>query len=107
MGAIAFIAIYGVKILNPTYVDWLLGWGDLSQHYLGWELFRMGDWKFPLGLTDMAAYPLETSVIFTDSIPIFALFLKYLKTYFLRTFNILEYMECYVLDCKDCLQQKY
>ena len=30
-GAVAFIAIYGVYVLNPVYDDWLLGRGDLTQ----------------------------------------------------------------------------
>ncbi len=36
MGIVAFIAIYGINVLNPVYDDWLLGRGDLTQHYLGW-----------------------------------------------------------------------
>ena len=27
IGVILFIVVYGVKILNPFYVDWLLGLG--------------------------------------------------------------------------------
>lgn len=37
LGGIAFVLIYGIKILNPLYTDWLLTGGDPSQHYLGWE----------------------------------------------------------------------
>ena len=33
IGSIAFILIYGVSVLNPVYDDWLLGQGDLTQHY--------------------------------------------------------------------------
>ena len=77
IGLILFVMVYGIKILNPFYVDWLLGLGDLSQHYLGWEFFRHDEWRFPyIGMTNRAAYPLETSVIFTDSIPIMAVFFK-------------------------------
>lgn len=79
LGALAFIAIYGVKILNPFYVDWLLGKGDLSQHYLGWEFYRHSAWEFPIGMTDRLAYPIHTSVIFTDSIPLLAIPFKILK----------------------------
>ena len=76
LGGIAFLLIYGIKILNPQYTDWLLMGGDPSQHYLGWEFYRRSDWFFPLGLTDQLAYPLKTSVIYTDSIPLFAVFFK-------------------------------
>lgn len=76
MSAVVFISIYGMKILNPTYTDWLLAGGDLSQHYLGWEAYRASEWHFPLGMVDTLAYPNLTSIIFTDSIPLFALFFK-------------------------------
>ena len=76
IGAFVFILLYGVKVLNPCYTDWLMSGGDLSQHYLGWKMYRNGDWTFPIGLTDQLAYPYYTSVIFTDSIPIFAVFFK-------------------------------
>ena len=42
-------------------------------------MYRNGDWTFPIGLTDQLAYPYYTSVIFTDSIPIFAVFFKLLS----------------------------
>lgn len=48
IGAILFIAIYGARILDPTYEDWLFQGGDLTQHYLGWTFFRMSDWHFPV-----------------------------------------------------------
>ena len=40
LGAILFIAIYGVRILDPTYDEWLFAGGDLTQHYIGWLYFR-------------------------------------------------------------------
>lgn len=63
LGAIAFLLIYVIRILNLCYTDWLLTGGDPSQHYLGWEFFRRSKWFFPLGMTDQLAYPLQTSVI--------------------------------------------
>ncbi len=75
-GIVIFIIIYGVKVLNPLYVDWLLGRGDLTQHYLGAQFFCRSNWMFPIGLSDQLAYPIKTSVIFTDSIPILAIPLK-------------------------------
>lgn len=79
IGVITFIFLYGFRVLNPCYTDWLLGKGDLSQHYLGWEFYRRSQWFFPFGLTDQLAYPETTSVIFTDSIPLFAVPFKLLK----------------------------
>lgn len=79
LSIIAFFSIYGFRILNPIYTDWLLAGGDLSQHYLGWVAYRISEWHFPIGLTDLLAYPNYTSVIFTDSIPIFAVIFKVLS----------------------------
>ena len=76
LGAVAFVLIYGIYVLNPFYTDWLITGGDLTQHYLGWEYFRRSEWLFPIGLTNQVAYPAETSVIYTDSIPLFAVIFK-------------------------------
>ena len=100
LGGIAFVLIYGIKILNPLYTDWLLTGGDPSQHYLGWEFFRRSDWYFPLGLTDQLAYPLKTSVIYTDSIPIFAVFFKLFRNILPRQFQYFGIwgLLCFVLQ---------
>ncbi len=78
LGAAVFILLYGVHILNPSYTDWLLTSedGDLTQHYLGWKFYRHAGWGFPFGTLDTLAYPNRTSIIFTDSIPLFAFFFK-------------------------------
>ena len=79
ISAAIFCLIYGIKVLNPTYTDWLLTGGDLTQHYLGWRGYRASDWYFPIGMLDTLAYPNKTSVIFTDSIPIYAFVFKLLS----------------------------
>ncbi len=78
---IAWLAVYGYYVLDPFYTDWLMSGGDLSQHYLGWIAFLKGDWMFPIGMTDYLAYPVRTSVIFTDSIPLFAVPFKLLRDF--------------------------
>lgn len=77
LSALLFCTIYGVNILNPSYTAWLLiENGDLTQHYLGWKAYRFSEWHFPLGMIDRITYPYLTSIIFTDSIPILAVFFK-------------------------------
>lgn len=97
---IAFILIYGYHILNPTYTDWLLSGGDLSQHYLGWKAYRMSDWSFPLGYMNQLSYPYEASVIFTDSIPIFAVLFKLFRAFLPTEFQYfgLWGILCFVLQ---------
>lgn len=87
LGVIVFIALYGIKVLNPTFDEWLLSHGDLTQHYLGWCFYRKGDWTFPFGLTNQLAYPSYSSVIFTDSIPLFAVAFKLLSPFLPDTFQ--------------------
>lgn len=76
---LVFCSIYGIKVLNPTYTDWLMAGGDLSQHYLGWVAYRKSAWHFPIGLVDTLAYPGLTSIMFTDSIPLLAIPFKILS----------------------------
>lgn len=71
-----YFLIYGGYVINPMYTDWLFDSKDLTQHYLGWVAYRNGSWTFPIGLTDKFAYPNYTSVMFTDSIPVFAVIFK-------------------------------
>lgn len=94
IGFLLFIAIYGVRVLDFTYDAWLLqgagsafGMGDLTQHYMGWLYLRESHWSFPLGLIENLNYPDRISIIYTDSIPIFALFFKALSPLLPETFQ--------------------
>lgn len=87
IGAILFICIYGVKVLNPTYDDWLMNGFDLTQHYLGWKFYRVSSWSFPIGMTQGLIYPYENSIIYTDSIPLFAVIFKILSPILPQTFQ--------------------
>lgn len=74
---ILYIVLFGTKILNPFYVDWIFEkTNDTAEMYLGWKSFRYSDWYFPIGLQDNLAYPEKTSVVFTGAIPIAAVFFK-------------------------------
>ena len=100
IGAAVFIYIYGTKILNPTYDDWLMSGEDLTQHYLGWVFFRKSGFNFPFGLTEGLLYPDKISVIFTDSIPLFAFIFKLLSPLLPETFQYfgLWGILCYMLQ---------
>ena len=87
LGAILFFCIYGFAVVVPTYDDWL--WadnGDMTQHYVGWQFFRRSDWHFPLGMTDGLKNE-AVSCMYTDSIPLFALFFKLLSPLLPETFQ--------------------
>lgn len=81
LGVLVFLAVYGVRVLDPTSVDWILNSlsPDPIQHYLGLELFRRSPVHLPyIGANYNAVYPFRTSVLFTDSLPLAALFFKLL-----------------------------
>ena len=60
LGVLVFLAVYGVRVLDPTSVDWILNSlsPDPIQHYLGWELFRCSPVHLPyIGANYNAVYP--------------------------------------------------
>lgn len=88
MGILCFVTIYGVKILDVTYDGWLMrGDFDLLQHYVGWGHYRNSDFAFPIGLISTLSYPFSMSVIYTDSIPMAAVFFKLLSPVLPETFQ--------------------
>lgn len=101
LSAVIFGLIYGVRVLNPAYTDWLLiSGGDRTQHYLGWKAFSRCGWKFPIGNMDCLAYPTETSVIFTDSLPLLAIPCKIITSVFRVDFQFFGLWEllCFILQ---------
>lgn len=97
IGAIVFICIYGIRVLDVTYDDWLFMFEqDPSQHYLGWRLFRNSSWHFPFGLCDTGMYPQLTSVVYTDSIPVLCILFKIISPILPKTF---QFIGLYGLFC--------
>ena len=88
LGGIVFIALFGVAVVNPMYVDWLRGdGGDLSQHFIGWLFYRQSDWSPILGSINTLAYPHGIAVTFMDAIPLFAIPFKFLSPLLPETFQ--------------------
>lgn len=92
IGSLVFVCIYGIRILDVTYDAWLSDssqceklW-DLTQHYLGWVYYRKSPWHFPIGLLD-GLYSESVSILYTDSIPLFAIFFKLLSPILPETFQ--------------------
>lgn len=98
LGGILFILIYGVKILDFTYVDWIYSntGSDFFQHQIGFEFFKNDNWRFPVGVYKNYAYPQGTSIVYTDSIPIFAIFFKLVKKLMPSTF---QYFGLWGISC--------
>jgi hypothetical protein len=80
IGALFFINVLGLQIINPTETYWLMK-GDWAQHYLGWQFFRQESWQYPLGIISNFYYPMGSSIVYTDSLPLLALPLKLFSDY--------------------------
>lgn len=94
IGAVIFLICYGWKILDVTYDSWLLSGDDISQHYIGWKFYRECQWSFPVGKMDNILYPSTSCIIFTDSIPILAIFFKLLSPILPDTFQYFGIWGC-------------
>ncbi len=81
IGAVLFLLIYGYASLLPTNVSFIYDSSDpdVFSHQLGFDFYRISPWRWPIGVQSYYPYPYECSVIYTDSIPIFAFFFKLLS----------------------------
>lgn len=70
-----FLYFFHWQVLIPTNVTWLLH-GDWGAHVIGWNAFRHDDWRWPLGVTKLLAWPNGVPVTYTDSNPLLCLLLK-------------------------------
>ena len=79
IGIATFGALTNWKILNPLFVRWLY-WGDPSTSYLGWQYFRKTPlFQFPIGASPNYGVGFSSSIMYTDSVPLIAIPLKYVS----------------------------
>jgi len=89
----------GLSVLDPTNLAWLLNGGDYQQHYLGWEFFRREPLlQFPLGSLQRLGAGLVPSVVYTDSLPLFAIPSKAIFSLFGFT-ELFQYSGFWIFSC--------
>ena len=76
LGLFGFVMVAGIPMLDFKNIAWLGGNLDPAQHYLGWALFRNGPWTIPFGLNPFNGIEFSNSIVFSDSLPIFAFLFK-------------------------------
>lgn len=93
-----FVALGGLSVLAPSNVGWLMrGWLDPPTNLFGWDYFRETSWlQFPLGANPNYGMELGSSIVFSDSLPLFALLFKLLDPILPETF---QYFGLWVLTC--------
>ena len=87
--------LLGFDFINPLNNEWLY-LGDLSQYQLGWKFFREDIWRFPIGSNPNLGIYFDGSIIFSDSIPIFAIFFKLIRIFLPENF---QYFSLWILVC--------
>ena len=99
-GLLAFFLVAGPFILDGRNIQWLGGNLDPAQHYLGWALFREGPWTFPIGLNPHNGLSFSNSIVFSDSLPLFAILFKSLRYFLSQPFQYfgLWTLLCFVLQ---------
>jgi len=60
---------------------------DIMQHQLGFEFFLNDVWHFPFGNYNNMIYPVGTSVVYTDSIPLMAILFKVFRSFLPDSFQ--------------------
>ena len=87
-GMIYISIIFGVRNINPFNTDWVItGGGDYFQHYIGWQFFRISPWTKHFLFMQNLNYPEGSSVIVTDSNPLFCLIFKLFRSYLPQDFQ--------------------
>ena len=89
IGALSFILVAGVAIIDPKNIVWLTIGDDPAQHYLGWEFFRNSAWAWPVGLNPNYGLGFSSSIVFSDSIPLVAILLKPISMFLGEPFQYL------------------
>lgn len=95
LGLAAFLLVVGPAPLQVGNIAWLAG-SDPAQHYLGWAFYRQSPWSFPLGSNPGYGMELGSSIFYSDSIPLMAIFFKLLAPLLPATF---QYVGLWLLAC--------
>jgi hypothetical protein len=98
---LASIFILGTSPLKGGNINWLfVANPDPLTHYLGWAFYRQSEWAFPIGLNPSYGLEISSSIVFSDSIPLFAIFFKLIERLLPETFQYfgIWYLFCIVLQ---------
>ena len=87
--------LLGYDNFNFSNQSWLIN-GDLAQYQLGWKFYREDIWRFPLGLNPNYGISNSSSIIYSDSIPLFAIFFKIFRSFLFEEF---QYFSFWIFIC--------
>jgi len=96
LGCIFFYSVVGIGPLDPQNLSWIFGRFDPPQHYLGWSFYRNSPWSLPIGSNPNYGIDIGSSVVYSDSVPIMAIFFKLLSPFLGSPF---QYFGIWLLIC--------
>ena len=83
--------LLGFDNFNFSNQSWLTN-GDLAQYQLGWKFYREDIWRFPLGLNPNYGITNSSSIIYSDSIPLLAIFFKIFRSFLFEDFQYFSFL---------------
>jgi len=92
--------VVGIDNISFQSTKWLHYNNESSLYQLGWHFFKNDIWRFPLGNNPNYGDGLGSSIVYTDSIPILAIFFKLLKGFIPGNFQYFSfwYFICFYLQ---------
>ena len=96
---LCLISVVGIDNVSFKSTEWLYT-GESAQHQLGWHFFKNDIWRFPLGNNPNYGEEFSNSIVFSDAIPILALFFKSFKSFIPGNFQYFSfwYFICFFLQ---------
>jgi hypothetical protein len=96
-GIATFYLFMGMDAVNPMNAEWLMAGMDTPTYFLGWEFFRHSPfWQFPFGANPAYGTEIGSSIVFSDSLPLFAFIFKLLNPVLPSNF---QYQGIWLLLC--------
>lgn len=86
-GAFAFLMVAGLAPLDVTNVAWIYRQNDVASAYTGWTFFREAPWAEKIALNPTYGMDFSGSIIFSDAVPVLAIFFKALGPILPETFQ--------------------
>ena len=92
--------VVGIDNISFQSTKWLHYNNESSLYQVGWHFFKNDIWRFPLGSNPNYGDGLGSSIVYTDSIPILAIFFKLLKGFIPGNFQYFSfwYFICFYLQ---------
>jgi len=79
-GLLIFFLVADVSILDHNNIEWLIGRGDAETHFIGTAYFLKDQWRFPPGINPNYGLENSSSLVYTDSIPLWSLLAKLINS---------------------------